>query len=466
MSQNTNERGTVEIRHSKKIMASYSAGYLISDFMGAVLGVILFAFYETEIGLNTLMTGAALVIFAIWDAVNDPVVGYFSDRPYRFTKKWGRRFPLIVGSFIPMVFTFVLIFYPPLNANQWAIFAWLIVTTCVFDTLESIFVTNFYGLFPDKFRNHDERITTSSISTVFTVGGAVLGGVIPPMIIVFGEINSWVLMAWITLMVCMFCFPFIIPGVKDDKENVDAFLENYEESEKEPLFATSFKVLKHRNLIMYLVLILLYFTLTNSMAGSLLYYAQFVLNMTEGDIASTFLATMFGGALLSIPLWLMYVRKSKDNKAVMVYGGIVMAITAMAFSFLNSIVVLYGLFFIMGLGVGGFLVLMTPTFSDVVDESVVLTGERNEGLLGGYRFFMMNLSRVIMSIIIAVVHTSTGFIEGSDFQPSAAILGIRLHAGFIPAIFMLVGVILFWKYYDLTPQKTQMIKEELEGMKI
>ena len=85
MSQNNNKIGYVEVQHSKKIMTSYSAGYLISDFMGAVLGVILFAFYETEIGLNTLMTGAALVIFAIWDAINDPVVGYFSDRPNRFT---------------------------------------------------------------------------------------------------------------------------------------------------------------------------------------------------------------------------------------------------------------------------------------------------------------------------------------------------------------------------------------------
>ncbi len=44
-------------------MTSYEAGYLISDFMGAVLGVMLFAFYETEIGLSALFTDAALVIY-------------------------------------------------------------------------------------------------------------------------------------------------------------------------------------------------------------------------------------------------------------------------------------------------------------------------------------------------------------------------------------------------------------------
>lgn len=466
MLQNGKEMVMVETRHSKKIMTSYSAGYMISDFMGAVLGVILFAFYETEIGLNTLLTGTALIIFAIWDAVNDPIVGYFSDRPYRFTRKWGRRFPLIVGSFLPMVFTFVLIFYPPLAANQWVIFLWLIVTTCVFDTLESIFVTNFYGLFPDKFRNDAERLTTSSISTFFIVAGAVLGAVIPPLIIVFGEINSWVLMAWITVIGCIVSFPFIIPGVKDDQENVEIFLQTYEKSEQDSMFNTSSKVLRHKNLIMYLIFILLYFTLTNSMAGSLLYYAKYALGMTEGDIASYFLATMFGTALISVPFWLLYTRKTHNNKGVMVYGGLILVLTAMIFPFMERFAVLYLLFSIMGTGVGGILVLMTPTFSDVIDESVVLTKERNEGLLGGYRFFMMNLSRVIMSAIFAVVHTMTGFIEGSDVQPPAAILGIRLHAGLIPAVFMLIGVVVFWIYYDLTPRRTQEIKEELSMLGI
>ncbi len=444
-------------------MASYGSGYLISDFLGAVLGVMLFAFYETEVGLNTLLTGAALVIFAVWDAINDPVVGYLSDRPYWFTRRWGRRFPLIVGSFVPMVGTFVLIFYPPVGASEWVVFAWLVFSTCLFDTFESVFVTNFYGLFPDKFRKHDERITTSSISTAFVIAGVVIGAVLPPMFIVFGEINTWVLMAWITVAVCLACFPFIIPGVRDDPESVEAFMRGREDTDelRPRFFKTTWGALKHRNLIMYLVLILVYFTLTNSMAGSFLYYAQYVLGEAEGDVASSFLATMFGAALISVPLWLVYAKRTRHNKRVMVIGGMILTITAMVFSFLDNLALLYPLFFIMGTGVGGFLVLMTPTFSDVVDEAVVRTGQRNEALLGGYRFFMTNLSRVLMSVMIALVHITTGFVEGSDVQPASAVLGIRLHAGFIPAVLMMVGLLLFWRYYDLTPERTRAVQDNL-----
>ena len=97
-----------EIQHSKKTMASYGVGNVVSEILAAVLAVMLFAFYETEIGLSSSLTGIALIIFAIWDATNDPIVGYFSDRPFRFTKKWGRRFPWIIGAFIPMALFFVL----------------------------------------------------------------------------------------------------------------------------------------------------------------------------------------------------------------------------------------------------------------------------------------------------------------------------------------------------------------------
>ena len=79
------------VKHSKKILVSYGIGNIVSDLLGAVLAVMLFAFYETEVGLATSLTGTALIIFAIWDGINDPVVGYISDRPNRFTRRWGRR---------------------------------------------------------------------------------------------------------------------------------------------------------------------------------------------------------------------------------------------------------------------------------------------------------------------------------------------------------------------------------------
>lgn len=455
----------VEVRHSKRIMASYNIATFVSDLLGAILAVMLFAFYETEVGLSTSLTGIALIIFAVWDATNDTIVGYISDHPNRFTKRWGRRFPLVVGSFIPMVCLFILIFYPPLGASQWAIFGWLVITTCIFDTIESIFLINFFGLFPDKFRSESERVTASAIGTYFTIFGVVVGGLVPPMIIVFGEIDSYVLMAWITVTASLICYPLFIPGMRDDQEAVDQFIANYEKTERRSFIQALSMTLTHKNFSVYLLLLLAYFTLSNSLSSSMFYYARYVL-ATEATIVMQFMVAMFTGALIGVILWLMYVRKTHNTRGVMIYGGLVMVVAAMIFSFIPGIISIMATLFVLGLGLGGVLTMLGPIFGDVVDESVVQTHQRNEGLFGGVRFFVTNLSRVLMSIIFTVVHELTGFIEASEIQPASAILGIKLHSGFIPAMFMLAGVLIFWKYYDITPDKAHQIKEKLKGLNL
>ena len=186
----------------------------------------------------------------------------------------------------------------------------------------------------------------------------------------------------------------------------------------------------------------------------------------EADIAALFVATMFTGALIGVLIWIYYIRKTKNTRGVMIYSGLIVVLAGMLFSFIPDFIALIIILVILGIGIGGFLTMMNPVFSDVVDESVVQTKQRNEGLFGGIRFFVTNFSRVLMAIILAVVHELTGFIEASDTQPVAAIAGIKLHTGFIPAILMLVGVLIFWKFYDITPEKALQIKEKLRKLNL
>ena len=69
---------------------------------------------------------------------------------------------------------------------------------------------------------------------------------------------------------------------------------------------------------------------------------------------------------------------------------------------------------------------------------------------------------VIQAVTFAIVHVSTGFVEGAGSQTSLAILGIQLHTGIIPAILMAIGTLIFWKFYDITPEKAIEIKERLK----
>jgi Na+/melibiose symporter-like transporter len=102
----------------------------------------------------------------------------------------------------------------------------------------------------------------------------------------------------------------------------------------------------------------------------------------------------------------------------------------------------------------------------VIDESVIETGKRREALFGGFRFFFGRLAMVIQAITLALVHELTGFSEGAAVQSQTAVFGIALHTGIIPAIFMAIGTLIFWKFYDITPEKSARIKAQLKGIAI
>ena len=203
---------------------------------------------------------------------------------------------------------------------------------------------------------------------------------------------------------------------------------------------------------------ILYLSLTHLMVGSLFYFDRYVLKSGMITILTLF---MLLGGLISIPIWLKLNKKFGDNRKTMILSGMVMVFTALLFTFLTDIAVIMIVTFIFGIGVGGNWVMIEPVFSDVIDESIVKSERRREGIYNGIRNFFAQLGKVIQALTLAIVHELTGFVEGADAQPPLALIGIRLHIGIIPAIYMGIGLLVFWKFFDITPEKSQQFKQKL-----
>jgi GPH family glycoside/pentoside/hexuronide:cation symporter len=455
-----------EIYHSKTIMASYGFGNLIGQFIEAVFMVLVFFFYEAEIGLSSTLTALGFIIFAIWNAINDPILGYLTDKPNRLTKRWGRRFPWIVISFIPWSIAFLLIFSPPnINPREspWILFAWLIITTCVFDFFWSIFLVNILSLFPEKFRDHSERIQASGFNVFIGFFGVVLGFLLPPMIIIYGKISSYTITVLICLIISLICFILMIPGIKDDKGVVDRYLATLELHEKDMFIPALKQAFKQKNFIVIIIFYLGFMSLTMLIMASFLYYVRYVLK-AEAIAATLIMGMLLIGGIVSLPFWVKYTQKTRNNKRTSVIGAILMVIFAIPLSFLSDLILVLITVLLFGIGLGAYWAMMVPVYSDVIDESVILTGKRREALFGGFRFFFGRIAMVIQAVTFAVIHTYTGFVEGGATQNPLAVIGIQLHTGLIPAIFMAIGTLVFWKFYDITPEKSVKIKAQLKEM--
>lgn len=454
----------VEITHSKWSMVSYGFGKFMTEFLNIAFGAYAFYYYEAELGLNVWLAGVGFIIFALWNALNDPLVGYFTNRPFKFTKKRGRRFPWIMIGGVPWVISYILIFTPPTTdpiGGAWILFIWLIFATCLFDFFGSIFFVNFVSLFPDKFRTEKERRKVAVISTPIGILGIALGSIVPPLFITYGVLSSFVIQGSIVVIICLVALGLAIPGSRDDQIYVDRYLAKSEVGEKqEPFFKTLKKAVKQKNFQAFIATYTLYVFLTVSMTASIPYVIKYIF-VKEAKAITLVMAGFLVGALISIPLWVYLAHKTDNNRRTLIIAAFTLGIFTAPMIILGDYVLIIISMFFWGIGLGGFWSMYPPTFAELIDESVVNFGKREEGIYNGILQFFGRLSFAMQAITFAIVHTLTGFDAGATTQTDLAIFGLHIHFGLIPMIAMLIGAFILLKFYDLKPERVKVLKRKL-----
>ncbi|MHA1488830.1 MAG: MFS transporter [Promethearchaeota archaeon] len=444
---------------SKKNMVSFGFGTFLNEFIAMAFSAFAFFFYESEIGLNVWLVSAAFFIYAIWNAINDPLVGYLTNRIFKFTEKWGRRFPWIIFGAVPYALFYVLIFMPPSTDPQGGaliIFIWLVFSMCLYDTFASIFWVNYSSLFPDKFRTPDERRKANGVNILIGVLGTVSGAIIPPLFISFGVLPSYMVQGSIVFLIGFIAACLMIPGCREKTKDTQRYLAILEKEEKEQtsFFKTLKTSLKNKNFVAYIFIIFSYQTMVRSMTASIPYVAQFILKL-EASTITLVMGAMLGGVLIFTPAWVMIASKINNNRKVLLITGGALTLATIPLIFVNTILGFIVCMFIWGSFMGGFWVLQLPTFSDVIDETIILTHKREEGIYSGFNQFFSRLAFFAQALNFAIVHTLTGFVEGADTQSAQAIQGIQIHFAVVPLVALLIGVIVFWKIYDITPKIVQ-----------
>ncbi|MFX0057748.1 MAG: MFS transporter [Candidatus Hodarchaeota archaeon] len=453
--------------HSKKSMVSYGFGAILVQILPAVFDVYILIFYETEVGLGIWYIAFGYAIYAIWNAINDPIIGFLADRSTKLINRWGRRFPWIALSGIPFALSIFLVFTPP-NAtsgtNQLSIFLWFVFTTCLYDFFGSIFGVNFAALFPDKFRSIEERRRAAAIMYPLTFLGVAIGQIVPTLFIEYGKIQSYSIMAFIIFLTSTIVFFCSLYGVKDDRIMKERYLSSIQ-GKRDSFFKVVKSALKQKNFVIYIIFFATYMMLRGFLLASIPYFMDFILNEPASSLLLIFVMNLLS-SLGSVFIWTKLAHKIKDNKKITLYSTIVLVICIIPIFFTNNLILFVIDAILLGIGLSGFWLMNPVILADVIDESVILSQKRNEGIYNGIIVFIYRLSLVFLGFTIAIIHDITGFIETAEIQTDLAKLGIYLHTALIPILIMVVGIIVFWKFYDLTSTKLETIKTQLNELKL
>lgn len=113
-------------RLSWREKVGYGLGDTASNLYWKTFEFFLMYFYTDVFGIKAGAAGTMLLVTRIWDAINDPLVGYFADRT---RTAWGSFRPYLVWMCIPFAITGVLTFYTPnLSDNGKLVYAYITYT--------------------------------------------------------------------------------------------------------------------------------------------------------------------------------------------------------------------------------------------------------------------------------------------------------------------------------------------------
>lgn len=454
---------------STMTQVSYSLGSFLSDFVSIALGTWVFKFYETEIFLPVIYISLATVIYGVVNMLNDPAAGYISDKPTRFSRRWGKKLFWFVITAIPFPLLFIFIYTPPLNADWILIFFWILICLCVFDTLLSFAMVNWQAIFPDKFRSQRERTKVGGIQILFSLFGMSVGFVFPILIITSGppgtNINSFILTAVIISIVSFIVILLMLPGMREDKDMIERSLKTDGKPENSYQYIKKMKfALKQKNFIAYLFAYLGQTVVTVLLISSIPYWNQYIMRVNA--IIEIYIFILFLLAtLISVPLWI-YIARKYGNRIGYICGTGLSSLSLTAALFQTEMIGVLICIFFTGFSMGATWSLIYSAFSDVIDEIVVKTGDRNDGIYYGFRTFFGRLSIIIQALAFGFLHTITFFDPKSSIQTPLAQWGIKLGMFFVPALFYFIGFLFMWKVHDLTPSKVKDYKIKLKELNL
>jgi len=466
--------------YKKPIMASFGSRELFHQWVFAAFGFSVFFFYENVIGLPSLVAALAFVLYSIWNAVNDPFIGWLVEKIHMpWEKKHYKRFPWIMIAIPPMLLSYVLIYSVPsgwyatdtlLKQNQWLIFAWYVGTLCFYDTMVTLYEVNHLALYIDKFRNLSERRTTQGFGTILGIIGMVLAAAIPPIFIGENTLipDGYITAAWVTFGGGVLLFLFVIPGIFEDKKLREYYAKRKEttkDTELEPFLKSTYEIFKEKRFRLKIIHFFGYQVGGVMIQTSALYISTYILGMGGSGI-TILLGAMLLGAVISVPIWTMISHKIDNNRKLGIIACAILTLTFIPFIFLSTLIGwLIGLI-AFGIGIGANWFIDPPLMGDVLDDITVRTGKTQYSTFYGIQAFSIKFGQTFIAVTIGLSHALTGYVEQAATQTPLAIFGIRIHTAIVPAILMLITLLIFWRSYDLTPEIVAENKRKLKALKL
>ena len=453
-----------------KLGALHHIGYGCGD-AGGVLMLLMITYLEyfsrNILGIDSYVYATILLVWNIWDAINDPLVGTFMDVRFAKAKNKSNKFrPWILRS-IPVLAVGLgcLFLLPSLTVNNRILcIVVLFVSKIVFELGYTVMNIGMGSLLGVMATNDSERASLSSARGFgSTVGGAIGMMALPLLLKAFGtNATGYVITSLVAVILgCVLVFFHYLFTVERNVEAQNA-VKTAEQKEAEKIkFTDILNIFKVNRPFLALCIHSICICFVQGIAqGASMYMYVDVL----GDVAFMTLATaismpvMIGGMIVA-PILAKKIDLVTIIRAMILIGCVMLGgcfIYAMAVSTLNPYL------YMIWAGVGTGLVTLSVQLQwglvgESIDYNEYLTGKRSEGTIYGTFSLTRRIGQTLSGSLAVLMLSWFNYIAHDDTvvveQPDSAILGIKLMCILIPAIIAMGSWIAFKFIWNINAEK-------------
>jgi GPH family glycoside/pentoside/hexuronide:cation symporter len=438
-------RGLARLR----LLVAYGLGDAGTGMAASLIGFYLFIFYTAAAGLPAWMAGLVLMLARLWDAVNDPVVGWLSDKT---TSRWGPRLPWIVGSALPLGVAMALMWWLP-PGSEWVRFWVFVAISVLANSLYTCVNLPYAALAAELTTDVSLRTRLNMARFTGSITAGLVGIVLGALLLRDHQnpISYWqmgVFSGLIILVCTLLCAWGIAPSARHCQQP---------KAQRGTTRRLIKRVRSNGRFVKVLGLYLLLWCALQIMQTAALIFLPVVMHVPEGW-SNWILLPFQISTLVGLQLWTSVSHRKGRIRALQWGSGlwVVGCLAAMLLAPLDAAIsplgsatnglrlaMLIGAILLVGLGASTAYLIPWALLPDAIDADP----EKPAGQYSAWMVFTQKICISFALFFFGNLMSLSGYVASRGMlQPDSALVAIRLCMGIIPAVLVVLGLVVMRRW--------------------
>ena len=431
-------------------------GYMFGDWGGCMTFALMastFSMYCTNVlHIDTTVMFVLTVIWTVWDAVNDPMMGALMDKAFaKKQNKRGKFRPWLLRATPLLAVTAIALWTVPTFLEGIPLLVALFSFKILYEASYTMFNIPMGSLLSAMSTNDAERASLSSARGVGSMFGNMIPGMVGPVIIgIFGENTSTGYMitgsacALLGFVICLLHY-----GLTEERVVVN------EEAKSDDIKLSDILTVVKENrafvaLCIHGVCICTMQYLTENI--SMYMYSAVYNDVTYKTLASALSAPFMVGAMVFVPFMCKKMGLEKVIRVTLLIGGAICVALFGLHLVMEVGPLVHGV--ILGVGSGFAMVSIQMQWGlvgEAIDYNEFLTGKRTEGSIYGSFNLARRIGQTVGLAVSFLALDWVGYEPTMEIQTASTVFGFKILCVLVPAVFILGSWAAFKFVWNITP---------------